>query len=772
MKSLNLVTCLITFYFHFISTNVYGQSPSWIWAKSPYVTGSTNIISNHTATDANGNVYVVGIFTGTVVFGTTTLNSGANRDIFLAKYDAGGNALWANMADQVGCCPNVGGIFTDSLSNVYIIGNFHLKMTFGIDTLISPGTSIFIVKYDKLGNIINAKGTGFSSFVSSACGDQAGNIYITGQNTANTAIFDQDTLTNVNGKMFIAKFDSGINALWAVSSDSTLHEVDAMTEDFAGNVYVTGVFTNHTVSFAGISIFDDSSSVSGQSAIFLVKYSSTGNIVWAKTEAMAIADGVFPTCLASDPLGQICLTGFFTSPNLHFDPYVLINSTDAGTVQQNMFIVKFDASGNAVWAKNAIGWAEASAIITDTAANIYVTGNTFDPYMIFGTDTLQTNTGLFLAKYGSSGNVLWELAATGARTAQCLSTYNSASVYLAAFGDYRFHQGGDVIPGFDLIIAKIANPCRLQVLSLNSSDVKCHAASNGSALLTANAGIPPYSYLWSNGDTTQSVTNLAGGVYKITVTDVSNCSVSDSVSISEPAQLVIANSTIQNVSCPGEANGWIGVYVSGGTGLFYRYNWNTTDSTFVANGLSGGIYYLTVTDSNGCNLLDSFRITENPRPVAIISQNGGVLSTDSFSSYQWLNAGIAINGQNAQNYVPLNNGNYSVVVTDSTGCSDTSAVYHFIGLRLKNVEDDEYPVSIFPNPASYYTIIDYSFIDWNKGDVNLEISNPLGQIAYKKKLPRYSGYQKIDVSGFATGVYNVFVVRSGEVVGVAKLIRP
>jgi len=93
-------------------------------------------------------------------------------------------------------------------------------------------------------------------------------------------------------------------------------------------------------------------------------------------------------------------------------------------------------------------------------------------------------------------------------------------------------------------------------------------------------------------------------------------------------------------------------------------------------------------------------------------------------------------------------------------------------LAISNVSAaPEQIIKIFPNPSSDYVIVDYGFTDWNKGEVYLEITNELGQMVYKQELPMYSGFQKIDVSKFASGVYTVSIIRGTGVVAVAKLVK-
>jgi hypothetical protein len=90
---------------------------------------------------------------------------------------------------------------------------------------------------------------------------------------------------------------------------------------------------------------------------------------------------------------------------------------------------------------------------------------------------------------------------------------------------------------------------------------------------------------------------------------------------------------------------------------------------------------------------------------------------------------------------------------------------------IHNLTNEESLLKIYPNPASDYAIVDYGFTDWSKGVVNLEIRNDLGELVYQQQLPMYSGFQKIDISLWASGVYMAFIKRGGAVVAGAKFVR-
>ncbi|HXH18808.1 MAG TPA: gliding motility-associated C-terminal domain-containing protein [Chitinophagales bacterium] len=136
------------------------------------------------------------------------------------------------------------------------------------------------------------------------------------------------------------------------------------------------------------------------------------------------------------------------------------------------------------------------------------------------------------------------------------------------------------------------------------TNATCDGAANGSIQADIlNGTTPPYSYMWSNGATTSTITNIAPGVYSVTVTDSLNCLRSDTATVMAGESLTITHE-VTDESCPGSADGKIIVAVSGGTEP-YSYLWSTEATTPSLQNITAGIYSLTVTDYDDCTGRDT-----------------------------------------------------------------------------------------------------------------------------------------------------------------------
>jgi hypothetical protein len=199
--------------------------------------------------------------------------------------------------------------------------------------------------------------------------------------------------------------------------------------------------------------------------------------------------------------------------------------------------------------------------------------------------------------------------------------------------------------------------------------------STGSASVVASGGSGPgtYQYRWSNGGATPTISNLVAGVYSVTVTDANQCWVMATVSIDDLSgpQFTI-NKT--NVSCSGGSNGTASVNISNAFGI-PSYQWSTGAVTGSISGLSAGVYSVTVTDGNGCQVTDQVTITQPGAIVAELSSSTlacgsttGTILLNSISggtpTYRYLWS----NGVTSANLTNVSVGSYSLTVTDANGC--------------------------------------------------------------------------------------------------------
>jgi len=343
------------------------------------------------------------------------------------------NWSWANSAggnnyDVANC------VTTDINGNTIVTGYFYSdSITFGTTTLMNPGGSIFIVKYDTSGTVLWAKSAvGIGGSGKSITSDLNGNVFVTGF-FANTITFGTITLTSITGTLdvFIVKFDSAGNVLWAKSGAGVdADNVFSVATDNYGNIIITGEFLGNSITFGSTTLFNTSV---GSTDMFLVKYDSSGNVLWARSADGNDWDSGYG--VSSDSLGNIFVTGYFLSSTITFGS-VTISNLGSYTI----FLVKYDSSGNAVWAKAPSGFGEGygNGITTYRNENIYVTGQ-FEGILTFGTITLNSfgvfGDDLFIVKYDSSGNVLWAHSAGGNwdDVSTSITTDNSGNAFVTGY---------------------------------------------------------------------------------------------------------------------------------------------------------------------------------------------------------------------------------------------------------------------------------------------------------------------------------------------------
>jgi hypothetical protein len=162
----------------------------------------------------------------------------------------------------------------------------------------------------------------------------------------------------------------------------------------------------------------------------------------------------------------------------------------------------------------------------------------------------------------------------------------------------------------DIHTFTIAQPA---ILSLSTgTNSSCNGSNDGTVLSSVSGGVTPYTFVWSGGQASSSISNRMPGTYGLTVTDARGCQTSSSTVLTEPAAIAITDA-VTNVVCSGGTTGAIDIGVSGGTSP-YTYSWSNTATTQDLSSLKAANYSVTVTDSKGCVEDAGYTVSE---PAAI-----------------------------------------------------------------------------------------------------------------------------------------------------------
>jgi hypothetical protein len=321
---------------------------------------------------------------------------------------------WGGFSEDYGSS-----VATDDSGNSYTTGWFRGIVDFdpgtGIDNHTSDGEDIFLSKFDPDGNFLWARIWGGSNndHGFSVANDSSGNAYVTG-GFFGTVDFDpgpnvDNHTSNGFWNVFLSKFDPNGNFLWARTWGGPVWDYGySVAIDGWGNAFVTGTFRT-TVDFdpgAGTDIHTSN----GDEDIFLSKFDSNGNFLWARTWGGLMFDAGYS--VAIDGTGNSFVTGLFHS-YLDFDPGPgedIHNSNGIGDV----FLGKFDPDGNLVWARTwgGIGHEIGDSVAVDGSGDALVTGQfygtvDFDPGAGVDNHTSNGYLDVFLSRFDPNGNSIW-----------------------------------------------------------------------------------------------------------------------------------------------------------------------------------------------------------------------------------------------------------------------------------------------------------------------------------------------------------------------------
>lgn len=439
--------------------------PDFLWAK--HFGGTNNDECLAVAADANGNTYAAGYFSGATDFGGTNLTSLGGEDGFVAKFNPAQNLVWLH---QLGGTNHdrANALALDSAGNVIVAGQFSATIDFGGTNLTSFGSNdVFLAKFDATGALLWARQAGNtnSDFARSVAVHSTGDIAVAGQFQLN-AVFDGVTVTNRNTSgwdVFVARYDSAGQLLWvqgAGGNTSSNHDdrLRGVAFDPAGNVLTCGSFL-YGMTFGSVSLNNNRA---GQE-IFMVKYSPTGGVLWARSSTITLQTPQSvddeAMAVASDRDGNIFLAGYFQNQITMASNTIFAANTNV----PDLFLARYDANGNALWLRTAGGVAtdSALALATDNSGNALLAGSFTGPAQ-FGSQTLSGIGGAdaFAAMYDATGNLvkLRKLGGMGDDAAQGAAYDGRGNLVLGGFHTGASVVGNTPLPsngGRDAFVAKL-----------------------------------------------------------------------------------------------------------------------------------------------------------------------------------------------------------------------------------------------------------------------------------------------------------------------------
>ncbi len=253
------------------------------------------------------------------------------------------------------------------------------------------------------------------------------------------------------------------------------------------------------------------------------------------------------------------------------------------------------------------------------------------------------------------------------------------------------NSSGD-LQKLDQIQGTMPGPPPVQATISAFKNVTCGGGADGSLTVSPINGLPPYTFLWSDGQTTATALGLTAKMYTVTVTDNANNTASTAKLITEPPVINLAVTGKKDLKCFGDKDGSITVNSSGGTGA-HQYKWNTGATTKTIANLSAGIYTVTVTDNVNCTSTEAIEITQPDilmlelsniiHPICAKDSSGSALVVPSGGTpnytYNWSTGNKTALLENKPQ------GTYTVTVTDKNLCTKTISVKF-------NVQDNQPPL--------------------------------------------------------------------------------
>ena len=333
----------------------------------------------------------------------------------------------------------------------------------------------------------------------------------------------------------------------------------------------------------------------------------------------------------------------------------------------------------------------------------------------------------------SGGNAPYTYAWSNGGTTAAI-TGLSSGLYSCTITD---NAGCSIVTG-DISVGNTASN-----MSASTSVIDASCSNNGSIDLSVVGGAAPLTFSWSNGASSEDITNLAGGTYDYTVTDNNGCVVTGTASVIQTNGNITYTFTTSSEIC-GNGTGAIDLTPTGGVGL-YTFAWSSGPTTEDLSGLSAGSYTCDITDNTGCTITTTaISVTDLPGNLSItnliatnetcsnglgsidISVTGGTAPI----TYAWSN------GATTQDVTNLTSGTYDVIVTDNNGCQATAQA-------VINSASGSFGIT--------QPIVTDESCSNGQGSIDISITGQSNPVTYVWS----NGATTQDVSGLSAGTYTV-----------------
>lgn len=689
-------------------------------------------------------------------------------------------------------------MLNDSHNNIIICGRVKEDVMFGLggSAQFSAGlghTDIFVAKFDPFGNLIwkNRIGGTNPDWGRSIALDQFDNIYLTGD-FVNFAIFDGDTLwgydngqTNDNAKArsgFITKLDSGGNVLWKNEfSGGDRCRGYGIAVDSLGNSYLTGTISS-IVDFDGNLIGEmDSYTYS-----FLAKYDTSGICVWANyLDAQYGGEGWDIQLIDNNTL---VTTGQYRL-NFMYDSHLISGVSPS---HWDYYLMQIDSAGNFIWCTTGTGVYrnEGYNMVLDNDKNIYVIGHLSGTMNLFDTSSqpdtslissgsgsitteIIDNTDSFIAKYSKTGNRIWIRQIHSKERVELTGITIRENEYVTVSGYTQdtawFNNDQDSIfsvNGFDTGF-------------ILDYDLDGNFLWKKTAISSGNPTSMSYDLVLGNTIYTISSDNkcnlYAGGMFGGTINlDTSSFNIVTSNDLFITKLFPPINSSLELIGfCLNDTI----IISSNKCGYPLTYNWNLENNSMIQSSLDSLLFYadnnldsVTFIVSNGYEI-DTAKLTFELFIPPIVDLGADISTCDSVIQLHAGNDGVYYNwgsGDNAWDslHLVINSGLYSVMVSDSNGCSSSDMIYVTLDSCANIVSDYFDSIHLYPNPSrGNLNIILNSSI---KDSLSIKIYSVYGELLSEFTI---KNSQTIDISHLSTGSYLLMIYNQNDLISTQKLMK-